>query len=227
MRYIDNRNKEPKELIEYRETTPGVSYADFPHKSIVRESLVDEQGYICAYCMGKIDAATSTIEHYISQTRHADSPYAEEVHKEQSLLYSNMYGVCINFSAHCDKKRENRPIEILDPHKPSCEELITYTLDGTVVPTGRDEDKVKRDIELLGLNCKKLKDSRIAAKDEVWKRFVTEFKKESWTKDLFMQKAEQYRTRQKRKGGLYKFHAYCNFIVWYFTYYAENYKRPE
>ena len=75
MRYINKRNKEPKELIEYRRT-PGVAYDDLSgdRKSIIRDSLLDEQGYICAYCMGKIDNESCTIEHYISQSRHPDSP---------------------------------------------------------------------------------------------------------------------------------------------------------
>ncbi|MDO5525937.1 MAG: hypothetical protein Q4F85_07650 [Prevotella sp.] len=224
MRYIDNRNKEPKELTVFRETTPGATYDDLRCKSVIRQKLIDEQGYICAYCMGKITIDNSTIEHYIPQTRHKDSPYSEEEHKKQSLLYSNMCGVCVNASEHCDKKRGNKPIKILNPHVSYCEDLITYTLDGEIIPTGTNEDEVKSDINLLGLNCKNLKAKRVAAKDEVWKRFKTEYKKEDWTKEIFLQKANLYRHKQKRKGGGYKFHAYCNFIVWYFSYYAENYK---
>ncbi len=224
MRYIDNRNREPKELTDYRENTPGVSYEGFNHKPIIRKSLVEEQGYICAYCMGKIDVENSTIEHYIPQTRHMESPYTEEEHRKQSLLYSNMCGVCINSSKHCDKKRDNKPIKILDPHKPTCESLITYNLEGEIIPARKDFDMVKSDIELLGLNCKKLKDSRLSAKDEVWSRFKAEYAKEEWTKELFLQKADIYRQKQRRRGGVYTFHAYCNFIVWYFNYYAENYK---
>lgn len=223
MRFINNRNKEPKELASYRETTPGASYKDLPCKPLIRKSLVEEQGYICAYCMGKITEENSSIEHYISQTRHKDSPFSKEEHKKHSLLYSNMYGVCINASEHCDKKRENFPIKILDPHKSSCEDLITYTLDGTIIPVGKEYDKVQYDIDLLGLNCTKLKDKRVAAKDEVWNRFKTDFKIDDWNKELFIEKANLYRNKQKRKGGAYKFHAYCNFIAWYFNYYAENY----
>ena len=96
MRFINKRNREPRELSEYRDSTPDATYDDLRCKKQIRQSLVDEQGYICAYCMGKIDVNDSTIEHYISQIRHKDSPYSEEEHKKQSLLYSNMYGVCIN-----------------------------------------------------------------------------------------------------------------------------------
>lgn len=224
MRYINNRNKEPKELVEYRKT-PGVIYDDLgkERKTIIRNSLLDEQGYICAYCMGRINSDTCTIEHYISQTRHETSPYSEEDHKCQSLLYSNMSGVCINDSEHCDKHRENIPLWILDPHKPSCENLITYSLDGSVIPVGSEKDKVQNDINTLGLNCKKLKDLRISTWDDVWKRFKQENEKKDWSKELFCKYAERYRNKQNGRNGP-RFHAYCNFIAWYFEYYANHYK---
>ncbi len=229
MRYINNRHKEPAELALYRENTPGVSYDGIPkkEKTIIRESLIDEQGYICAYCMGKIiNVENYTIEHYITQKRHETSPYSEAEHKKQSLLYSNMSGVCINNGDHCDKKRGNIPFEILDPHRASCEELITYDLQGNIIPSGSEVEKVKKDISTLGLNCKKLINGRTAALDEVWKRFVNEHERSSWSKELFMERAQFYRTKQLKRGKT-KFHAYCNYIAWYFEYYAKNYKSKE
>lgn len=225
MRYINNRNNEPNELIEYRKT-PGAIYDDLggENKTIIKDSLLDEQGYICAYCMGKINSETSTIEHYISQKRHEDSPYSEKEHKRQSLLYSNMCGVCINTSLHCDKKRGNLPLEILDPHKPSCEKLITYNLEGEIVPTGSQFDKVIKDIETLGLNCTKLKKNRKAAWDEVWERFKNEHDKNKWSKKLFLEFSQRYHNKILRRGNIYKFHAFCNFIAWHFEHYANNYK---
>ncbi len=225
MRYINKRNKEPKELIEYRRT-PGVAYDDLggDRKSIIRDSLLDEQGYICAYCMGKIDNESCTIEHYISQSRHPDSPYSEGEHRQQSLLYSNMLGVCINNAEHCDKKRGNIPLEILNPHDPSCEELITYEFDGRIVPAGREINKVEKDINTLGLGSDKLAKLRKTVWDEVWERFNKEHEKKEWTKELFLEYASMYRTKQRRRHNISKFHAYCNFIAWAFEYYADNYQ---
>ena len=94
MRFIKTRNKEPDELSNYRKT-PGVTYDDLGGriKAIIRESLLDEQGFICAYCMGRIYGDTCTIEHYISQNPHEASPYPAEEHKRLSLLYS----ICVEF----------------------------------------------------------------------------------------------------------------------------------
>lgn len=227
MKYINNRNNEPVQLTDYREETPNATYDGLGTdvKDIIRNSLLDEQGYICAYCMCKIDNSSNcTIEHYISQKRHNDSPYSEGVHKRQSLLYSNMCGVCKNDSEHCDKLRGNMPLEILDPHNSSCEELITYRFDGKIVPAGREVDKVNKDIETLGLDCDKLVDLRKAVWDEIWERFKKEHKKEDWSKDMFLDYAQKYRTKQHKRHGIMRFHAYCNFIAWGFEYYADNYK---
>lgn len=44
------KNKEPKEWTEYQ-NTPGVDYQAIPE---LVQSLLKEQGYICAYCMRRI-----------------------------------------------------------------------------------------------------------------------------------------------------------------------------
>lgn len=224
MRFIKNRNKEPDELSNYRKT-PGVTYDALGGriKTIIRESLLDEQGFICAYCMGRINSDTCTIEHYISQNKHEASPYLEEEHKRQSLLYSNMSGVCVNDSTHCDKHRGNIPLEILNPHNPTCEGLITYNLRGSIMPNGHDIDKVKNDIQTLGLDCEKLRNRRKATWEDVLERFKQEHEKKEWSRELFLEYADKYRNKQKTRKGL-KFHAYCNFIVWCFEHYANNYK---
>lgn len=224
MRYINNRNAEPKKLTDYREGTPGASYNGFRDKDVIKQSLIEEQGYLCAYCMGKIkDINDCSIEHYISQKRHDASPHSLEEHRKQSLLYSNMLGVCINNAEHCDKKRGNIPLQILDPHQPSCEHLITYSLGGSIISAGDRDEIVEQDLNTLGLNCDKLIKCRNAALEEVWNRFTQEYEKKSWSKELFLERAQFYRTKQARRGKT-KFHAYCNYIAWYFEYYAENYR---
>lgn len=226
MRYIDKRNKEPEELAKYRETTPDATYDGFSKKGVVRKSLCEEQGYICAYCMGKIEKDNSTIEHYISQRWHTNSKFSAEEHRAQSLLYSNMCGVCVNDAEHCDKHRGNEPLEILNPHDSSCQQLITYNLQGEIIPNGKNNQQnkqVEKDINTLNLNCEKLKKARNASWDEVWERFKEEYKKETWTKKLFKSYAERYQQRTTKKG-VSRFHAYCHYIVWCFNYYSEKNK---
>ena len=50
------KGNEPKELLQYRQQD-FASYADMPSdvKKKVIESLLSEQGHLCAYCMSRID----------------------------------------------------------------------------------------------------------------------------------------------------------------------------
>ena len=56
MKYIEKR-AEPAELIEYKKT-PGVCYEDMASRPEVRDpvkqSIVEEQYYICCYCGQRI-----------------------------------------------------------------------------------------------------------------------------------------------------------------------------
>ena len=57
-------------------------YDDFPNKTKegcennetdnLRKSLLEEQGYICCYCMSRIDCKNSKIEHFKPQSLHRD-----------------------------------------------------------------------------------------------------------------------------------------------------------
>ena len=224
MRYIDNRNIEPEFLTKYRETTPDAVYEGARiDKEKIRKSLLEEQGYICAYCMCKIDVDSSTIEHYISQEKHECSTLTVKEHHRQSLMYSNMSAVCENNGEHCDKSRENIPLKILDPHKPNCEKLITYNLQGEVVPTGEHKGDVTFDIDTLCLNHKTLCKLRKSVWDEIWSRYKI-VHADGITRDMLFNEAERYRARFTKRGRS-RFHAYCNYIAWGFLYYAENYSK--
>ena len=97
MRKIDKR-PEPKVWVEYRQT-PGAKYEAI---SELRSSLLEEQGYVCAYCMRRIPVKdrnsneTSRIEHVLSREKHPD----------RELDYHNMVICCpgaISSDFHCDK----------------------------------------------------------------------------------------------------------------------------
>ncbi|CAM3953411.1 hypothetical protein [Arcobacter cloacae] len=75
-------------------------------KNIVLKDLLEEQGYICAYCMQKIDESNSTIEHIIGQKFKDEK--GSEIGKKEDTNYDNMLAVCLGNSCkelHCDKSR--------------------------------------------------------------------------------------------------------------------------
>ena len=68
MFYI-NKDKEPKSLTEYKKSK-NAYFDGFDKKDDIRQSLLDEQGYLCAYCMRRINSVDEvTIEHYYPQSK--------------------------------------------------------------------------------------------------------------------------------------------------------------
>ena len=65
---------------------PGARYSDLSHKAkkSLKQGLLRDQGYLCAYCMGHIDAGEMKVEHIDSQA----------IHPELELDYDNLLGCC-------------------------------------------------------------------------------------------------------------------------------------
>ena len=138
-----------------------------PLKSQVRESLIQEQGHLCAYCMRRVpderitteddDLSDVYIEHW--QARSSERGQGDN----KGLDYYNMLAVCSgNEKAPeatgrrkkrfftCDKKRENAPLTI-NPLDVGTIESIYYTSDGIIKSQDKDIDD---DLNIrLNLNC--------------------------------------------------------------------------
>lgn len=78
------KNRIPSSLVEYKRTD-GASFDNLPKdvKDKLRTSLLKEQGYICAYCMKKLedDSSKVKIEHYVARN------------EENELEYGNLLAV--------------------------------------------------------------------------------------------------------------------------------------
>lgn len=89
---VINKGQGPANLIAYKQER-GAYYDGFSAKDDIKQALLLEQGYICAYCMRRIKKEKMTIEHYIPQA--ADEGLA--------LEYHNMLGVCMGESRYYRK----------------------------------------------------------------------------------------------------------------------------
>ena len=132
MIYI-HKEREPEKLLAYRKT----EFADYDHmptevKDAVRESLMKEQGNICAYCMRRLEVDKTTIEHIIPR-----NPREQEKDTKLSLDYKNMLAVCKGNTGApfpqttCDKHRGNTSLTIT-PLNSRLIEQIAYKTDGTI-----------------------------------------------------------------------------------------------
>ncbi len=194
------KGKEPESLKTYRTQTDGASYDGYREKDDLRKALLEEQGYICCYCMGRIKDPTSEfmkIEHWKPQ---------DLCKSLEDLDYSNLLAACLGKSGtvrHCDTKKHETPISIhpADPQR-NCEDLINYTANGIIKSQNPD---IQKDIDVtLNLNAQTLRDNRVNA----LKRMLKLIKPNRQNSKQFLQR-KVVELNSKQKG---KFQPYCHFI---------------
>ncbi|EJF54686.1 TIGR02646 family protein [Saprospira grandis DSM 2844] len=203
------RAHEPTSLRLYRETTDAASYTGLPSdvKRKIKDVLLkSEQFYLCAYCLGKIEVSSATIEHYSAQNGE------EENSEEEDLSYMNMLAVCAGncknkqskIEQHCDKARGNKTLQFIDPREKSkSEAILTYSSDGRILPNKRkvvDEElrsKIEEDLKALNLNAACLVSSRQSAKEAAQRYLDAEAKKEEWSVRDIEKAIEKWETLKK------------------------------
>lgn len=131
---------EPASLRNHR-NTPGADF-DSLEKTELRRSLLEEQGYLCAYCMKRIRQENKVkIEHY------------EARNKENELDYQNLLAVCdgnetliaggnkVNPKRFtCDTMKKERRLHI-NPQSRSDMGTIYYDNQGKIYSSNNDYQK--------------------------------------------------------------------------------------
>ncbi len=162
------KKAEPRLLTEYR-LKPGTVYDGpmfTPVKDAIRQNLLEEQGYICAYCLNRIhdNNLTVKIEHWHS--RHSDLDYR--------MLLACCDGGQGNppVQQHCDTHKGNNPLNF-NPANPAVhvEYMIRYTADGRI---NSDNEQMHADLVILNLNSPKL----VRYRKEVFQAVTDELNKD-------------------------------------------------
>lgn len=152
------KSKQPKELITYRKQR-GASYdaMDAAVRTAVRQQLLKDQHFLCAYCNGVINEETMRIEHWEAQSV---SPLRE-------LDFNNFIGVCSGDrfqceprNEHCDRSKGCRKIKYHPSRNVRIEETIKYTSNGEIF----SDEAVWNDQlrAVLNLNCGRLPSARLS-----------------------------------------------------------------
>ncbi|UQA62734.1 retron system putative HNH endonuclease [Polyangium aurulentum] len=146
------KGREPQAWAEYRLSTPGARYVDAP-KEELRRALLAEQRHLCCYCMGRIDEATTRIDHRLPR----------EAHPGEQFSYRNLLAACPGSEGtghdneHCDVHKRSEEISV-DPADPSrdVETLIHYKAASGEIAS--DDERIHRDLDrTLHLNVELLK----------------------------------------------------------------------
>ena len=175
-------------------------YADLREKPEwyqLRNLLSEEQGWICCYCMKRIDDSTSHIEHFVPRSirnQYPHSQYAQNV----ELDYFNMFMSCEgeNQEKHCGRLKDNHATWMLvSPSEETVEEQFQYYPDGRIEGSS---PKAIKTIEVTGLDTFSLQRHR---------RTAIYLAVEKWTPEMSL---EQY--LQKDANGM--FPPYCHAVLY-------------
>lgn len=149
----------PPRLLTTYKAQQGAVY-DGPNftkvKDKIREQLLIEQGFLCAYCMRRINVLEMKVEHFKCQ----------DLHPRLQLDYNNLLGCCTGNEGQkppyqiCDTKKGNKDISF-SPISAGFEQYICYGSSGRISSHEPIFDKQINDV--LNLNLKRLVDNRKAA----------------------------------------------------------------
>lgn len=216
---VIKKNKEPQELTQYRKI-PYASYENMhgakldPEQSeqdvyhIVLDSLLREQGYLCAYCMCRITQKSNppcTIEHIIAQSDPNGDP----------LSYKNMVAVCSgnrnankNADKTCDARRGNKKLHV-NPLDESTIREIEYRSTGIICSQNPEIDADLND--RLNLNCISLSlpETRKRVLDVLKRNMAKKGLKDDLSFQIYCKKQLQHYETQEKKEP------YVGILIWW------------
>ena len=152
-------------------------------KDEIKEILLEEQGYKCAYCMSNINMNNSTIEHYIPRK-------GTNGDMSLSLDYLNLFAVCDTTRGcpeeeqTCDVKKGDKLLHI-DPRLQEHIDTIYYDRSGYIRSSfSSGAENFDDDLnQILNLNSRQLLNNRVSA----WKtlmRLMNQKKDKTWKPDF-------------------------------------------
>ena len=208
MKWIEkNLKNEPKSLRLHRQKSFS-TYDNYAEKDDLRKILLEEQGYICCYCMGRIQTPTQDkmkIEHWQAQSKFPDS----------ELLYENLLASCRgnewsnSKEYHCDLSKSESIISI-NPTDKAMMSQISLSRNGLINIKNASLQKEIDDI--LNLNNDILKTQRISVYKGVTRFLKKEFGQKNPTKAVLNKAIKQC---SEKKNG--KFEPYCAVIIYFLT----------
>lgn len=211
------KNKEPREWTKYKKT-PGVDYQAIPE---LVQSLLKEQGYICAYCMRRIPKKDKIYKKdgvnfvYTNEDHRIEHIKSREQHDNLKLDYTNMVVCCpghIGTEDHCDRLKGAKDISF-SPLDQQFIDTIKYSSDGTIISTNEAYNKEINDT--LNLNTELLKKNRKAMLIEVITKINVNCKNgKNWDKKIMESYLSKYSEKHLEKDEE-KYYPYCGVVSWF------------
>lgn len=195
------KTRQPREWTRYC-CTPGVDYQACPE---LRKVLLNDQGYICAYCTRSLDEMgnNTKIEHIKTRNKN----------QYQKLKYRNMVICCNGVTKgfrHCDTSKDRDDISF-DLLTDSFFKTLSYGSGSGIIKSSNAtwDDEINR---LLHLNNDYLRHERIEIINSIIEVLG---KKEDWNTEK--QKLRRLRKIWNEKDARGHYKPYCGLVVYFLT----------
>lgn len=212
MRFI-RKGEEPESLTQYKKES-NAYFDGYDKKDDVRERLMEEQGFLCGYCMRRIKNIDDVkIEHLIPQSVLKEEPY-------RALDYRIMLGVCYGNEKKgrgkkcltCDAHRGNDDLAV-NPFDENMIGQIEYDSEGYITS---DNDDIRKSLqETLNLNYNGpdayLPQNRQAALQACKEKLRSIQKERLWTRKNLERILKTY----ENKDGKGRYIPYSGIVIWY------------
>jgi len=204
------KTKEPLSLTTYRAGIPkkdleklekfDTSPSDV--KDELRNKLLKEQGFICCYCMDRVEFHNSKIEHFKPRS----------LFRGEQLDYSNLFIACLGgegrtqVNQHCDTKKGNNRLNNINLTS-NLETNIHYRKNGEIFSENKNIDKELN--EILNLNYEDLKTNR----EDAFNQLIVQLNQSNWTIPILKSNLAKYQVKNSKN----KYRPYCEMIVYFLT----------
>jgi hypothetical protein len=195
------KNRPPRRFSTYA-ADPHARFdtMDTDTKSALRNALLEEQSYLCAYCMTHLTDKVK-IEHYVPRN------------EQNQLQYMNLLAVCSGGEGleekqqTCDTKKRNTVLHI-DPRNAGHIAQIYYKPSGRICA---DHEEFQRDLDqVLNLNVDRLVNSRRDALEELKVRIFQRYGGTSASREYLERILRKYQSNAAGQRT-----PYCGILIWY------------
>lgn len=206
MIYI-RKGREPLSLTEYKKDP--FAYFDGCNKDDIRDSLLREQGHLCAYCMRRIGKEHMKIEHWYPEDRLTEA---------EKLDYKNMLGVCEGHieaqkgkTDTCDAQKGNRVIKVNPCNAITLSGIKYRSKTGEIYADDADIDEDINETLNLNSQAHRLPMNRKEKLDSVIRELNRKYPRGTWTKNMLRAFLDEY-SKTDAEG---KKKEYLGIVTWY------------
>jgi uncharacterized protein (TIGR02646 family) len=212
----------PKVLLDYKKSPYAVYSPPSDIKEIWRDTLLEEQGFLCAYTMERIEPGI------ISGTKNSPKVKLEHLNpqngdKDNDLNHSNVVAVCNGNEGELPKnqyadtrKGEDLLDRRLHPTNSDIEKLIKYRPNGEIFTTIQELDAqiddntaltISKKRSILNLNYKNLRDGRKSTYDAVKIKLT----KADWAIPAINSEIKRFESLDKNNKRL----EFCGYVLYF------------